>query len=220
MIASFGEYFSLALLYLKRYNLPFWKAWPRRSGFLSMFRATFVLGRISRMFTSAVLVALSGLLAQGELIPERPTWLNDYGVASKRGIAEQKPLAVFIGTGEAGWDKISKEGELGKEAKQLLEAHYVCVYVDMNKRAGRALAAEFAISDGVGLVISDRSGGLQAFRHDGTLKPKELERSLRRYANPDRVATSTETREDLEPRPVQPVYAPIRYAPVSVGRSC
>jgi len=173
------------------------------------------------MFTSAVLVALSSILSPGELIPERPTWLNDYGAASKRGIAEQKPLAVFIGTGEAGWERISKEGELGKEAKQLLEAHYVCVYVDVNKQAGRALAAEFAISDGMGLVISDRGGKLQAFRHDGTLKPSELDRTLRRYADPDRVATTTETREDLGPRIVQPVYAPVRYyAPASVGRSC
>jgi hypothetical protein len=173
------------------------------------------------MFTSAVLVALSGLLAQGEMIPERPTWLNDYGVASKRGIAEQKPLAVFIGTGEAGWEKISKDGELGKEAKRLLEAHYVCVYVDMSKKDGRTLAEEFAISESAGLVISDRSGKLQSFRHDGTLKPSELERGLRRYADPNWVSTATETREDLEPRVVQPVYAPVRYyAPVSVGRSC
>jgi hypothetical protein len=172
------------------------------------------------MFTSAVLVALSSVLAQGELIPERQTWLNDYGAASKRGIAEQKPLAVFIGTGEAGWERISREGELGKEAKQLLDAHYVCVYLDMGNKDGRALAEEFAISDRVGLVISDRSGKLQAFRHDGSLKPSELERTLRRYANPDRVATTTETREDLEPRVVQPTYAPVRYAPVSFGRSC
>jgi hypothetical protein len=173
------------------------------------------------MFTSAVLVALSSLLTQGELIPERPTWLNDYGVASKRGIAAQKPLAVFIGTGEVGWEKVSKEGELGTEAKQLLEAHYVCVYVDMNKKAGRELAEAFAILEGVGLVISDRTGQLQAFRHGGTLKPSELDRTLRRYAELNRVATTTETREDLAPPVVQPVsHPPVRYAPVSFGRSC
>jgi hypothetical protein len=175
-----------------------------------------------RMFTSLVLVALSSCLAHEALVPERPTWLSDYAVASNRGIAQRKPLAVFIGTGKAGWEGISKDGELGTEAKELLETHYVCVYLDTSKRAGRELAEAFAVSDSVGLVLSDRTGKLQAFKHEGELASSELQRYLRRYADPDRVVTTTETKEQLEYRAPPPVRAPVYYAPVRSfgGRSC
>lgn len=175
------------------------------------------------MYTSTVLFALSTLVSNGELVPERPAWLNDYGVACRRGVAERKPLAVFIGAGKVGWEGVSRRGDVGAEVRDLLAAHYVCVYVDSNRTAGRELAEAFAVYDGVGLIISDHSGKLQAFRHEGELQPRELETYLRRYADPDRMAVTTETREDLQPRPVPPVQAPVNYAPVRyapVGRGC
>jgi hypothetical protein len=169
------------------------------------------------MYTSVVLVAFASLVAHAELVPARPAWVNDYSVAFERGITQHKPLAVFIGTGEAGWEKISNEGSLSKEAKDLLADRYVCVYVNTEKATGRQLAEAFAISDQVGLIISDQSGKVQAFRHEGGLASRELEKYLKRYSDPDRVALTTETKETLEYRPA-PVQPAIHYAaPV---RSC
>jgi hypothetical protein len=169
------------------------------------------------MFTSVVLVALASFVAHEEMTV-RPTWLKDYSLASERGLALQKPLAVFIGTGETGWDDVSKDGNLGRAANELLAANYVCIYLDTNKEEGRHLAKAFAITDGVGMVLSDRKGKLQAFHQEGEIDAKDLEKSLRRYADPDRVAKTTETREDLQPRPVRPAQPTVRYAPVT--RSC
>lgn len=174
------------------------------------------------MYTSVVLVALSGYLAQGAVIPERPSWMDDYSLACKRGLADGKPLAVFIGSGNQGWEKLSKSGTLGKEVKRLLEDHYVCVYIDTSRRTGRQLAEDFDCSERVGLVLSDHTGKVQAFRHEGELKNSELERYLRKYADPTRVARITESPE------VQDVVVPYRppvqyYAPAPSfggGRSC
>lgn len=170
------------------------------------------------MYTSVVLVALTSFLAHEELAPGRPAWLNDYSLASQRGLAQHKPIAVFIGAGDSGWQDVSKDGSLGTEASELLASQYVCVYLDTSKEEARQLAKAFAIADGVGMVLSDRSGKLQAFRHEGELDATELRNTLRRYADPDRVAATTETKEDLQPRPVPVVQPAVRYAPVT--RSC
>ena len=169
------------------------------------------------MFTSVVLVALTSFVAHEEMAV-RPSWLMDYGIAAERGTAQQKPLAVFIGTGETGWDEVSKDGSLGRGAKELLAAHYVCVYLDASKEEGKRLAKAFAVNEGMGLVLSDRTGKLQAFHHDGELAATDLEKVLRRYSDRDRVAASTETREDLQPRPARPAQPVYHYAPVT--RSC
>src|SRR5260370_42094023 len=118
------------------------------------------------MYTSVVFVALASLVAHEELAV-RPAWLKDYSLASERGTDGQKALAVFIGTGETGWDDVSKDRSLGREANELLATHYVCVYLDTNKKESRRLAEALAIKDGVGLVLSDRTGKLQAFHHEG-----------------------------------------------------
>jgi hypothetical protein len=169
------------------------------------------------MYTSVVLVALTGLVAHEELAV-RPTWLKDYSLASERGNALQKPLAVFIGTGEAGWDAIIKEGGLGQEANELLATRFVCVYLDAGKEDGKRFAKTLDISQGVGMVLSDRTGKVQAFHHGGEMSAVELEKCLRRYGDPDRVALTTETREDLQPRRAPAARPPVRYAPVT--RSC
>src|SRR5438309_2297874 len=137
------------------------------------------------MYTSVVLVALASLVTHEELAM-RPAWLKDYSVAFERGTAMQKPLAVFIGSGEAGWNEVSKDGSLGAEANDVLASHYVCVYLDTNKKEARQLAKQFDVTEGVGLVLSDRSGKLQAFRHEGELDSTELQNYLRRYAHPER----------------------------------
>jgi len=46
---------------------------------------------------------------------------------------------------------------------------------------------------GQGVVISDRTGQLQAFRHAGELNGSELVSRLQRYADGSRVVTTTDT---------------------------
>jgi hypothetical protein len=170
------------------------------------------------MYTSAVLVALTSFLAHEEMALARHGWLNDYSAACQRGRALHKPLAVFIGSGDVGWEKITKEDSSGNDVKEILASHYVCVYLDTTKDEGRQLARAFAVYAGQGMVLSDSSGKLQAFHHDGDLDSSELDKYLRRYADPDRVALTTETREDLQPRSAPMARPASRYTHVS--RSC
>jgi hypothetical protein len=175
------------------------------------------------MYTSVVLFALAGSIPQTDRIPESTLWKSDYGQALKEGSRQKKPLAVFIGQGPAGWDALSRDGRLTPAARQLLEAHYVCVYLDTDKLEGRRLAESFEIKDGPGLVISDQSGESQAFHHEGDLPDRDLERNLRKFADPNRVVTWTETQTREETRyypsfQSAPTYYP--YVPVSIGRGC
>lgn len=159
------------------------------------------------MSTSIVLVALSGLLASAAS-NEEPGWLREYGKARQRGQKEEKPLAVFIGSGKTGWNQLSKEGSLGKEVNKLLAEHYVCLYVNMDEPSGKRLASAFEVS-GPGVVISTTSGQQQAFRYEGRLGNPDLARYLTRYADPELALQHTETVEVARVsyyQPATPVY--------------
>lgn len=141
------------------------------------------------MYTSLVCLALAGV----SLSLDQPVWLTDYHVAQGRGQREKKPLAVFFGDGPSGFRTWSQEGDLTRTATAVLARDYVCVYVDVRKQTGRDLAAEFEISKTRGLVISDRTGGYQAFHFDGTLANGQLTRCLERFADPNYVYRGTIT---------------------------
>jgi hypothetical protein len=145
------------------------------------------------MYTSLVLLALSGSIAPVATDVESPRWLTDYATAWRQGAQEKKPLAVFVGSGPSGWDQVSREGKLGQGAKELLSAQYVCLYIDTSTQEGKRLAQAFDVPQGVGLVISDRSGANQAFHHQGDLKSEDLEYYLKRYADPNHIVRTTET---------------------------
>lgn len=143
------------------------------------------------MYTSIVCFALSGLLAAAPA-PGEPGWLTEYGQARKQGEKEQKPLAVFVGSGKAGWNRVSRDGQLDPEVKRLLGDHFICLYVNTDEASGKRLASAFEIQ-GPGVVISTHTGQQQAFRHDGRLESQELARYLRRYADPGLDLQYTET---------------------------
>jgi hypothetical protein len=178
------------------------------------------------MFTTTLVVALAGFVASTTL--GSPRWHADYRAAQKLGKEGSKPLAVFIGTGKDGWNRISQEGKLGKGIKELLEKDYICVYVDTEIQAGRELASAFEVPNGIGLVISDHSGRYQAFSHQGDLPNEQLLHYLSRYADRNRVVRTTEI-NPAEPENYYPVesypvtapayYGPIRSAPMFFGRS-
>jgi hypothetical protein len=155
------------------------------------------------VYTSLILFALTSSTSAIDAAPS-PSWNRDYALARKQGESEKKPLVVVVASGQGGWNKLAHDGSLSDEAKTILTNDYVCVYVDTATEEGKRLAREFEISDALGIVISDRTGNRQAFRHEGDLANPDLARYLKRYADPDRVVVSTET------NPAEP--ARVRYA--------
>jgi hypothetical protein len=172
------------------------------------------------MYTSTLLLALSGVLPVAD-VAQAPVWQKDYGTASKLGTRAKKPLAVFLGSGANGWQRIARDGDLSSEVKQLLADQYICVHIDTSTSAGKSLAGSFEMTGGLGIVISDRSGKVQAFRHEGDLADSDLVRYLQRYSDSRHVVRITETnpseRESYYwPGEVSPSYyapAPSYYVP-------
>jgi hypothetical protein len=154
------------------------------------------------MCTSLVLFALSGMFTPA--ITEAPRW-SDYPEGMRLSERERKPIAVFIGSGKKGWERVSQEGKFSPRIHEQLAADYICVYVDA--REHETLAAAFEI-DGTGLVISSAGGKLQAFRHEGELANEDLERYLASYSDPER-----EVRQTVDTRRARSYYQqPVEYA--------
>jgi hypothetical protein len=140
------------------------------------------------MYTSMLLFVLA--------VPgagDAPTWVTDYAAARKQGATASKPLAVFLGSGKAGYQQVIRGGELNPNSNRMLAANYVPVYIDTSTEAGQRLARDFEMPGGRGLVISDRTGQLQAFRHQGELTDQDLAAYLQRYADGNRLVATTET---------------------------
>jgi hypothetical protein len=149
------------------------------------------------MYTSIVLVALAGSSVSAA-IPESLEFNSDYVSARKVGSRDRKPLAVFIGNGAKGWEQRTKEGQLSEEAQKQLKTSYVCVYIDTATEDGKRLARDFGMDEG--LVLSDAGAQNQAFRHSGKLANSDLERQLKKFADPQRVAVRTETLDSDQTR--------------------
>jgi hypothetical protein len=167
------------------------------------------------MYTSILMVALS-LAPSADLTA--PSWSTDYFAASKQSARAKKPLAVFLGSGEAGYEQLDRDGKLTDEAKGLLASKYVCVYVNTDTPQGKRLAKAFEMPNGRGIVISDRTGDVQAFRHEGDLSGRELVRNLEWYADTDREVRVTETNpgqrsSNYAPTTPAPAAAPAYVAP-------
>ena len=171
------------------------------------------------MYTSLVLFALSGFSSPAEMTAS-PSWLMDYSLAREQGKNDKKPVAVFVGSGKEGWDKLVRNGSLAKEQNKLLAASYVCLYLDIATEEGKRVAGLFKLENGPGLVISDHSGQYMAFHHAGDLAAPDLTKYLSRYSDPERAVRTTETNPSSE---VRSYYAPpptgYQSAPTG-GRSC
>jgi hypothetical protein len=144
------------------------------------------------MYTSILLVALTGVAPNADAA-KAPKWSLDYAAASKQAAQEKKPLAVFLAPGEGAYQKLGHEGGIGSEAEGLLAEKYVCVHVDTTTSKGKELARAFAIPEGLGIVISDRTGEKQTFRHEGDLDRAVLVSYLTRYGDPNYVFVETES---------------------------
>jgi hypothetical protein len=144
------------------------------------------------MYTSFVLVALTGLAAAPSANIEGTAWVTDYAAAYAQGQKEKKPLAVVFGSGKAGADALCKDGT-DKEILEAMKTAYIPVYIDMDREAGKKLAEEFKVSAGPALVLTDRDLDNIALRHKGAVAKAELLKGLKRYAEPERVVQATET---------------------------
>lgn len=119
--------------------------------------------------------------------PTTPTWNGSY-VEAQQEAAGKKPLAVVFGSGQEGWTKLVRS----EESKKLLAEQYICVYVDTASETGKKLANTFGINNPTGVVLSDRTGAVQAYWHDGDLADPSLVRSLRKFGDPAVVVNTTE----------------------------
>lgn len=170
------------------------------------------------MYTTCLLIALAGVAAptQGS---EGLAWRSDYGQAKTEGAAEKKPLLVVVASGKDGWNKLARNGALAKESQELLAANYICVYVDAATPEGQRLARAFDLPSGLGVVISDATGKLMAFHHEGNLEEAALNQYLKRYSDASRVVTTTESnpttvrRSSYYQQPAQPA---IQVAPATI----
>ncbi len=151
------------------------------------------------MYTSVLIIALTGLVAEVDQGSSRPDWSTEYTMARRLAIRQDKPLAVFLGGGKAGWDRVSLEGKLSAEVRARLASDYICVHVDTDRDPGKGLADQFELPAGTGLVLSDRSATKQAFWHQGVLSNKDLVRCLEKYADGREEVRSTETLEAILP---------------------
>ena len=149
-------------------------------------------------------------------IPGQPAWTSDYRQALSAASEARKPIAVFITKGSQ--TQLTKGEGLSADAAKLIKDGYVALHVDTNTEAGRKLAKSFDLDEG--LIISDKTGGLQALRHAGTVTPTELNGYLAKYAGTEPVTTTDIRTTGMAAQPVyQPQYVPAyrQYAPPVYG---
>ena len=148
------------------------------------------------MYTSIMGVALAAFVSANSLAP---AWHNSYRQARDLGEKERKPIVVVIGSGKTPWANLTKAAEQDESINLTLRTSYVCLFVDTDTTEGQTLARSFDMSQG--LVISDKSGEVQAFRHAGEIPAGELAKTLTTHANGEIVIRKA-------PVQAQPVYYP------------
>ena len=144
------------------------------------------------MNTVIVSMVLASALLAGQTAAA-PTFQTSYVQAQQQSAAQKKPLAVVFGSGSNGWAKVVRDAAPSAEVNTLLAEQYICVYVDTTSPAGTRLANDFAIQNGVGIVLSDRAASLQAFWHQGDLTNAALQSYLQKYSAPEIAVRGTET---------------------------
>src|SRR5262245_41290351 len=138
--------------------------------------------------TILAVIALTGSMAPAAK-PEFQAQ-TDYGQALKQAATEKKPMAVLIGKGDV-FAKLMADSSMSADAKKILSEKYVCVSVNVDTEAGKTLAGQFQLTDG--LVISSAGGTHQAYRQAGTVSAAELAKQTATYADAAGVPASTVT---------------------------
>ena len=158
------------------------------------------------MRTSARLLALFVVLAvsAGAVSAQEIAWKRSYQEGRQQGQQASKPLAVFVGSGSVP-AKVIPEGSRSSAIRKILADHYICVYLDADQKDQQRLIRELGISTKQGLVLSDRTGNVQAYFCDGPLSEGELAQQLGTFADPTVVVRTTLTGNT-------PSVTPINYS--------
>lgn len=190
------------------------------------------------MRTSIGFLALAGLLTAPLAASAEGVAFTSYSEGQEFGRKAGKPLAVIVSAGRAGLTQLTQEGFVAPEVTKTLADQYVCVYLDADRPENQTVLRQLGIQSGTGLVLSDRTGELQAFHHDGRLPAGDLSRQLWRFADPHVIVATTQSntveRLSLYPpaapapaytpgmlaAPAIPAYQPALAAPMSGGRNC
>jgi hypothetical protein len=130
------------------------------------------------MHTSVLIVALAAMAAD----KATPEWQVDYGQALSLAQEQNRPVAVFLAPGKDGWQKLARDGKVSEQALAELASGYVCLRLDTDTEYGKKWAKAFEMSSGLGLVLSDRSGNTQAYRHEGSLDAAALTSALETHS--------------------------------------
>jgi hypothetical protein len=107
-------------------------------------------------------------------------WQSTYAEAERVAAQENKSVAVFLTPGQMNQ---LIPGGVNQQAREMLSKNYVAVMVDTTTPEGQTLARAFEITNGQGLVLSDRGGVHQAFWYQGNLNNQDLVRNLQKFAN-------------------------------------
>ncbi|HEX4613585.1 MAG TPA: hypothetical protein VH092_35715 [Urbifossiella sp.] len=137
--------------------------------------------------TTFAAVMLSAALANEAVAA--PAWETSYARAAETAIAQRKPLAVFIGRGEAGYTRVVG-GDMPTDAGRLLASNYVALYVNTDTADGKTLATAFGVSEG--LVISCRGCQVQALKYGGSVPAMDLAGYLTKYSATNVTVNTTE----------------------------
>ena len=160
------------------------------------------------MYASVFVIALSQVLANNASLAV--DWNHDYAKALKNAAGAGKALAIFIGSGNDGWQAVGS-GSVSPEALKLLRERYVCLYVDAATADGKELAKDFEATQLPTLVISDKTATYQAVKQTGPLASGGLERMLEQYVA-----------YDVQPSIMRASYysGPSISTPTSIGGGC
>jgi hypothetical protein len=139
---------------------------------------------------TVMITVLGSMLLAGQ--SATPTWQKSYSQARLQSSAQSKPIAVMFGSSSNGWMNVVKDAAPTEEVTRLLTDKYICCYVDTTSPKGKQLAENFGITADTGMVISDRTGQLQAFWHQGDMSSNDLTSCLTKFST-DRPITTTET---------------------------
>ena len=165
------------------------------------------------MFTSLITLVLT---VQTTALGADIKWTQDYAQAQQQCVAENKPIAVIVGSGNQGFAQLVRDGGLSKEASDLLSSNYVCVYVDAASPKGKQLAEAFELNGSTGVILSDRSGVYQKFWHEGALSNQELISNLTRCALNSTASSYGPTSQPVYQQSGSSVYQPTYQSGSSV----
>jgi hypothetical protein len=142
------------------------------------------------MYTSLTCLALACTIPLTGL--NAPLVHSSYGDAKEASRRSGRPMAVFVAKANA-VEPVLQEGALSAQARKVLAERYVCVVLDPSTMENRKLVDALGITQEAGLVISDRSGSVQAYHHNGKIGGDLLVRQLERFADPEVEVTTTQS---------------------------